>query len=231
DRRGFHRSEFLATKGNGRKLQLFLCACCRRALDRLPQEQRLRTVQMAYYFLPDMDLDPVKSWDICRHAVEVAERFADGRATEAERQDAARAAHTVDGHFVRVAAFGWGQVHPQYDAAAVRLGRDAVAAAASAAFANPLAAEQAVRLAVTSAAGAGGRWGEPEAQSLLARRAELAAQWRLLVDIFGEGPLPVLDPAWRTRGLVALAAAIYEERRSADTPVLADALEEAGCNN
>src|SRR5262249_21437625 len=215
----------------GRKLQLFLCACCRRAVDRLPQEQQLRTVQMAYYFVRDMDVDPGKIWEICRHAVEVAERFADGRATEAERQHAARAAQTVNGHFVRVAAFGGGQDNPQYDAAAVRMGSDAVAAADAAAFARPFAAEHAVQLAVTSAAGAGGPPGDPDVQHLLARRAELAAQWRLLVEIFGEGPLPVLDPAWRTRGAVALAAAIYEERRFQDLPILADALEETGCDN
>jgi hypothetical protein len=52
--------------------------------------------------------------------------------------------------------------------------------------------------------------------------------------IFGSPfrPAPALDPAWLAwnDGTVAkLAAAIYDARRFADLPILADALEEAGC--
>jgi hypothetical protein len=62
----------------------------------------------------------------------------------------------------------------------------------------------------------------------------------LLRDIFGPLPFrPVhLDPAWRTRQVVALAQAASDQRElpsgSLDTTrlaVLADALEEAGCTN
>jgi hypothetical protein len=63
---------------------------------------------------------------------------------------------------------------------------------------------------------------------------EHAAQTQLLRDIFG--PLPfrpvAVDPSWLSwnAGTVGeLARVIYEERRFADLPVLADALEEAGC--
>ncbi len=38
-----------------------------------------------------------------------------------------------------------------------------------------------------------------------------------------------VEPAWRTAAVVALARAVYEEGRWAELPVLADALEEAGC--
>src|SRR5207245_1142285 len=59
------------------------------------------------------------------------------------------------------------------------------------------------------------------------------AQGAILRDIFG--PLPfrpvVLEPAARTPGLTALAHTIYEDRRFQDLPILADALEEAGCTN
>jgi hypothetical protein len=41
----------------------------------------------------------------------------------------------------------------------------------------------------------------------------------------------VFDPRWRTETVVALAAGIYEERAFDRLPVLADALEEAGCDN
>jgi hypothetical protein len=61
--------------------------------------------------------------------------------------------------------------------------------------------------------------------------AEARAQCALLHDILG--PLPfrpvALDPAWWTPAVAALAAAGYADRRFDGLPVLADALEEAGC--
>jgi hypothetical protein len=58
----------------------------------------------------------------------------------------------------------------------------------------------------------------------------------LLRDLFG--PLPFRPetiksdwPAWQGGTIPQLAQAIYEERRFHDLPVLADALEEAGCDN
>ncbi len=55
----------------------------------------------------------------------------------------------------------------------------------------------------------------------------------ILRDIFG--PLPfrpiVLDPSWLTPAVVNLARTIYEERTFVLLPILADALEEAGCDN
>jgi hypothetical protein len=61
---------------------------------------------------------------------------------------------------------------------------------------------------------------------------ELAAQCGLLRDIFGNPCRPVrLDPRWRTPAVKALAQAFYEERRFQDLPILADALEEGGCDN
>ncbi len=51
-------------------------------------------------------------------------------------------------------------------------------------------------------------------------------------DIFGNPIRPVVfDATWRTPSAVALAQAIYAERRFADMPILADALEEAGCTS
>src|SRR5262249_29244111 len=62
------------------------------------------------------------------------------------------------------------------------------------------------------------------------RAEEQAMQGTLVRDILGSPFRPVaLDPAWRTPAIVHLARSLYEERRFEDTPVLADALEEAGC--
>jgi hypothetical protein len=59
---------------------------------------------------------------------------------------------------------------------------------------------------------------------------------RLLRDIFG--PLPfraiALDPAWLTWNhatVHAIAGRIYDERTFHDLPILADALEDAGCTD
>jgi hypothetical protein len=55
----------------------------------------------------------------------------------------------------------------------------------------------------------------------------------LVREVFGNPFRPVgLDPtclAWHDRTVPRLARTIYEERRFDDLPVLADALEEAGC--
>jgi hypothetical protein len=53
-----------------------------------------------------------------------------------------------------------------------------------------------------------------------------------LRDIFGNPLHPVpLDPAWRTTAVLGLADAIYAERAFDRLPILADALEDAGCEN
>jgi hypothetical protein len=53
-----------------------------------------------------------------------------------------------------------------------------------------------------------------------------------LRDVFGNPFRPVtLDPAWRTANVVSLARAIYDERAFDRMPILADALEDAGCTS
>jgi hypothetical protein len=61
---------------------------------------------------------------------------------------------------------------------------------------------------------------------------ELAVQAALLRDIFGNPFRPVaFDPVWRTSSVATVAQTIYAERCFADMPILADALEEAGCTS
>ncbi len=64
------------------------------------------------------------------------------------------------------------------------------------------------------------------------RNAEFVQQSNLLRDIFGNPFRPVAaDPAWLTPTVQSIAAAIYEDRAFDRLPILADALEEAGCTD
>jgi hypothetical protein len=143
-----------------------------------------------------------------RQAVEVAERYAHGLADWKEVRAATRAADQAARMIAQAGAPGGGVARlAAYQAAAAAfrvLDRQALAAAD--------------RAASWAAAGGGG---EPAAQAVLFR------------DVFGSPfrpPVPVAPAvlAWHGGAARRLAEAIYEERRFADLPVLADLLEEAG---
>lgn len=60
---------------------------------------------------------------------------------------------------------------------------------------------------------------------------EMLFQADLLRDIFGNPFRPVaFDPGWRTATAVALAREMYDAREFDRMPILADAIEEAGCD-
>ncbi len=62
--------------------------------------------------------------------------------------------------------------------------------------------------------------------------AEEALQADFLRDIFGNPFRPVaFDPDWRTSTAVAIAQLAYDSREFGNLPVLADALQDAGCEN
>jgi hypothetical protein len=53
----------------------------------------------------------------------------------------------------------------------------------------------------------------------------------LVRDIFGNPFRPTFDPTWQTSTSLALARLIYDSRDFSAMPILADALQDAGCNN
>jgi hypothetical protein len=66
-------------------------------------------------------------------------------------------------------------------------------------------------------------WGCPD---------ELAAQAEVVRDLFSNPFREVtFDPAWRTADALALARAMYEGRDFGAMPILADALQDAGCDD
>jgi hypothetical protein len=65
-----------------------------------------------------------------------------------------------------------------------------------------------------------------------ARVAERAVQAALMRDVVGNPLNPAsIDSAWLTSTVVALAQGIYAERAFDRMPILADALQDAGCDN
>jgi hypothetical protein len=157
-----------------------------------------------------------------RRAVEVAERLADGRADE----DARAAAHAA---ITSVPAPGDRQAGRSGAARAVWYA-SGVLVSNSAAFGSKHAAKALGDVAFHSSGGAD--WDEARVAAEAAEAVERAAQVVLLRDISGNPFRPVASTdAWRTPTAVALVQAIYEESAFDRLPILADALEDAGCTD
>jgi hypothetical protein len=135
---------------------------------------------------------------VFQQAVEVAERYADGLATEEERLQAWRATDS------RVRRRAHSSLAPYL-------------------------------LAVHAAVEGYEEYAEPNWNALAAFRKYRtdAAQAQLFRDIFG--PLPFrpasIEPGWLTSDVVALARSIYDDCAFDRLPILADALQDAGCEN
>lgn len=176
---------FLRDRVSERKRRLFAVACCRRIWRRLKDGRS-------------------------REAVNVAERYADGLATDAERKGALKRA----------------------DAAYTAVTGDEDAAEGAACFAldaneEPDAPDfDFVESAASEAAFASRN-----------HNREVATQLAFLQDIFANPVLPVAaDPAWLTAQVLTIARAAYDQRimpwgrvNPLRLVVLADALEDAGC--
>ena len=139
------------------------------------------------------------------HISTAAERAAEAAAREAAHDDSGYLAH------VARAAFGAAHSHAA-TAAKVAHGASALAAADAPAtiIDGPL----------------GGRTGRTDYE------AELAAQADLLRDIFGNPFRSVeFHLEWFTSDVLALARGIYADRAFDRMPILADALQDAGCDD
>jgi hypothetical protein len=184
-----------------RKHRLFAAACCRR-VSHLCTDRRSRA------------------------AIAVGERFADNLTTEEELRQAHAAAwrayEEVQTAFLagRIRAAACDAAHATSCVAVCleesewgpRPGTDVYSGASGAAQ------------SATNAAGssAGADW---EAF----RDAESRLQAELVRCVFNPFKPTTLEPSWQTPAAMALARSMYEERNFEIMPVLADALEEAGC--
>jgi hypothetical protein len=148
-----------------------------------------------------------------RHVVEVAELFSDQQADESELQRALEDTWTVTGNPGHDPT-AWAVIHTAGE----------LVERWNWSYVEDVTHTHAAR-AVSIAAERGDEL-DP---------AELLAQAALLRDLFGNPFRPaVIEPcllAHDAGSLCRMAQTIYEERRFADLPILADALEEAGCTD
>ena len=211
--------EFLRATVSDRKLRLFACACVRRVWHLLTDEES-------------------------RHCVATAERFADGAATKAERHEAGRAANrVVHSHYpvTTTTHQAWSETHGVGEATELlRLWASFSAATAAAMLSSrkmtrhPLASSVAIEAAsavwqATCPPKLERPW-EKNRQAALVWSRERRTQCRLVRDIFNPFRPIRLNPTWQTPEVVSRAQAIYDDRAFDRLPILADALEEAGCH-
>jgi hypothetical protein len=184
--------------------------------------------------------------DRSRHAVDVAERHADGLATDEELQTAACKAHEV--HHAMFAVLG-------------KVGSSIEWAAAYAADVNPIHAAKTViwmvrwprlyqepltpgtteaprltpctvRRRTGPLAILKGKWDVTPLHEPIPTGADHSVQCALIRDIFGNPFRPVVFfPEWRTDTALALARQMYESPEFSAMAILADALQDAGCDS
>jgi hypothetical protein len=206
---------FLRGKATARKVRLYATASCRRVWHLIDDERSRRAVEVAERFADDLDTEA----SLCAAheqakkayrtnpdmlAAQSSARFAAVYASEAYGPDAARVCRDTRGDRLEE----WRCFDVLCTGCVVQ------------------AESRTVEV-------------DPFKRDKAAERTALAAQGALLREIVGNPFRPVsLDPAWLTPTVTDLATAAYEERAlpsgeldTARLAVLADALEEAGCEN
>jgi hypothetical protein len=200
--------DFLRGKISNRQLNLFAAACCRRAWTMLAAPSQA--------------------------AIEATERFVDGYLSEEQHGFAVQAAIDMEVGFIahRMDLTEEGTT-PKEDSVLTNRLSAAASAVIYGLSSSPLigtytpdtpeqdrgimAMVSHITVAIT------GRASDP---------AEFALQCGMLRGIVGDPFHPVaVDPAWQTTTVMALAQAIYAERTFDRMSILADALEDAGCNS
>jgi hypothetical protein len=185
--------ESLRGKATGRKLRLFACACCREHWPETPDPTLLR----AYF---------------------VAERHADGEASEQERDELFH--QTARASLDRYSYLRQTEIH------------------------EVACCDTRLRFSMLVGFAVGSQAGDLETHITSAyQRAAAQPPWgssppghtnrtTYLRDIFGNPyRLITFSPSWRTDTAVSLARQMYDSRDFSASPILADALQDAGCDD
>jgi hypothetical protein len=195
---------FFETPASDRKLRLFSVACCRRARHLIQHPSALRLLDLSEAFA-EGQIDEV--------ALRVANR------DEIQRLNLSITPGTLIPGGVAAA-----------DGACIFASADVEADRDRRRYERDRLLPRCVRVAwlVLEARAPAG-----QAKVHASRMTELRDQMRLLHDIFG--PLPVCDitvaPEWLTSDVLMLVRGIDEENAFDRLPILADALQDAGCTN
>ena len=184
--------DYIQARASPRKLRLFLVACARLVWDFIPVDE-------------------------ARQAVEVAERYADGLASEDDRDRASKSLWTLP-----VAGASAGQYAVAASSGAIHDRPRSRALDESLAY---LCAQLTVHRLATSHLTSLATWAAAQA----AIRAEQPA---MLHEIFGNPFRPIaFPPSWRPDTALTHARQMYEARDFSAMPILADALQDAGCDS
>ncbi len=209
--------EYLREKVSDRKLRLFAIGCVRSILHLLPDQK-------------------------CREAVDLAEAFAEDQAA----LQALRTAHEASEIEMNSAWLNAGRierggmVYFASKRAALACDFPGVARAITVEEFDSVAGSDtidAIAGTLSHSAIPPERWGTAAGDNAAehAVECERPQQLRLVHEVFGNPfRLPTIKPAWVAWNggtVVKLARGIYDDRAFDRLPVLADALEEAGCDN
>jgi hypothetical protein len=193
----------IADAASERRLRLYGCACCQQIESLLTDERS-------------------------RRAVEVAEHFAESRARNNELE-AARIEALEAIRFVAGLSHG-----SSYERRVAKGAAEAAAKLCGKKIHKVIVAI--VTAALDSVAEAAGLVGARVGAYAVHRHSQRCASAKqfttFLTDVVGNPFRPVsLDPAWITSDVAALARGIYDDRAFDRMPILADALQDAGCAN
>jgi hypothetical protein len=203
--------KFLGRMPSERKLRLFAAACCRRN----------------WHLLSD---------EISRPGVEVVERYADGLAPSHELEEVSRTARSQGRSFQKLCDWRRNTRGPSLQATLLyRESQQSYLVAYASRIDDYLwmvvmYTTQCKVLDVVGSLPATDQSAHEVWQRLCdADRADVAS---LLRNIFGNPFRPVtFSPSWRTSTAIAVAKQMYESRDFSAMPILADALQDAGCDN
>jgi hypothetical protein len=213
-----------------RKMRLFSCACCREIWEHLPDERS-------------------------RRAVELSEQYADKKVGRDELMEAwlkaiAAATDEIQGEersllrtllgLLRLPSSAllapvWAAWEPQVASERVRARfEDPAQAIPNLSMVTRFQVAYYLHRSANSTPLAAAQAAASAAEPLFRDEEKLEKQCVIMRDVLGYPlrRLPPPDPcplAWNDRAVVKIATTIYNERAFTDMPILADALEDAGC--
>ncbi len=190
------------------KLRRFAIACCRR-MGRMLAPDELRALDLLDRYCDARDHDDLKA---ARKAIR-AGYDASGPWDEHDERDA------------RSSMTGWARQHAKHALGEVHRGKPSQAA-------GNVYWVAAKVVAALHALDTGKFPPLPINNTPDPQPEELATQSAIIRDIFGNPFRPVtFNPAWRTDTAVSLAKQMYESQDFSAMPILADALQDAGCDS